>query len=453
VTPRISRRAMLRGAGAALALPWLEAMAAPRRARPVRMAVLYMPNGVNPHHWTPRETTCGMDLPGVLQPLESLKSEILVLSELTNAACHTGDGHYVKIGGFLTGTTISKTVGSDLRSNGVSMDQLAAQKIGNLTPLPSLELGIEPVTTGVDLVVGYTRLYGSNIAWSTPTTPVAKEISPRLAFDRLFRSNAKERRKDADVNDSVLDHVLEDAGSLKGRVGAADRAKLDEYLDSVRAVEKRIEFDRRRMKEATDADPDARREVERLGGRLKDYHLDPGRLRERGFDHTEHVRLMFDVMALAFWTDSTRVSTFMFGNEVSGRNFSFLPGVSGGHHQISHHENNPGKLEEYKKIGIWHLEQYAYLLGRLASIREGDGTLLDNAMVVFGAGIRDGNAHSPINVPIVLGGRGGGTLRTGRHIASPTRTPLCNLWLSMLRRMGIDLDRFSDSTGEIEGLA
>jgi hypothetical protein len=416
------------------------------------MAVLYMPNGVNPHHWTPKETPEGLELPSVLQPLEPLKREILVLSHLTNAACHTGDGHYVKIGGFLTGTTITKTVGSDVRSNGVSMDQLAAQKVGNLTPLPSLELGIEPVTTGVDLVVGYTRLYGSNIAWSTPTTPVAKEISPRLAFDRLFRSNVKDQRKDAEENDSVLDLVLEDARSLKGRVGRADRLKLDEYLDAVRAVEKRIEFDQKRMKEATEADPEARKEVERLGGRLKDYHLDPGKLREKGFNHTEHVRLMFDVMALAFWTDSTRISTFMFGNEVSGRNFSFLPGVSGGHHQISHHENNAGKLEEYRKIGVWHLEQYAYLLQRLRSIKEGDGTLLDRSMIVFGAGIRDGNAHSPINVPIVLGGRAGGALRTGRHVASPEKTPLCNLWLSMLRRMGLELEKFSDSTGEIANL-
>jgi hypothetical protein len=169
-------------------------------------------------------------------------------------------------------------------------------------------------------------------------------------------------------------------------------------------------------------------------------------------DHTEHVRLMLDLIVLAFWSDTTRVSTFLFGNEVSNKNFSFLEGVNGGHHQTSHHENNPQKMEEYRRINTWFVRQYAYLLERMKSIPEGDGTLLDHSMVVFGSGIRDGNAHSPVNLPIVLGGRGGGTIATGRHLVFPRRSPLCNLWVSMLRRMGCAVERFADSTGELKGL-
>ena len=448
----ISRRTFLQGAGAALGLPLLEAMGATLRAqsKPVRMAFLYMANGVHPHAWTPKETGKDFRLTPLLEPLATVKDDVLVLTELWNAASNHGDGHYVKTGGWLTGTTITKTTGSELCSGGVSMDQLAAQQVGNLTPLPSLELSIEPVTSAVDANVGYTRLYGSHISWSTPTTPVAREINPKLAFDRLFRRAAGRRTSREDR--SVLDLVLEDSKGLSKQVGTADRRKLDEYFESVRAVEKRIEFDAKRRKEGLDGDPESRKAIDALGGRLADAEKDPANRRGRDVDPTAHVRLMLDLLVLAVQTDMTRIATFMFANAVSNRNFSFLAGVRGGHHQISHHENNPVNLEQYKKIGIWHVAQYAYLLEQLKAIKEGEGTLLDNSMIVFGAGMRDGHTHNPVNLPIVLAGRAGGTLAPGRHLVFEKKTPLCNLYRSMLRRMGCPVDSFGDSTGELPEL-
>ena len=461
---QISRRAMLKGVGAMLSLPLLEAMEplpllagvggpiGATRKYPVRTAVLYMPNGVNPQTWTPKGQGADFELSPTLEPLRKLKDQILVLTQLMNAKTDTGDGHYVKTAAFLTGTTITRTTGSDLRCGGISMDQLAAQKIGNLTLLPSLELGIEPVTTGVDVNVGYTRLYGSHIAWSTPVTPVAKEINPQFAFDRLFRSTDPAKKAGAAADKSVVDLVMEDAKRLQSKVGKADQAKVSEYLEAVRAVERRIEFDSKRKRDEYSTDPLVRQEIEKLGARIKSYYDDPAQASERSGDHTEHVRLMLDLMVLAFWSDSTRISTFMFGNAVSSKNFSFLEGVKGGHHEISHHENDKNKLEQYKRINIWHLTQLAYMLEKMQGIKEGEGTLLDNSMVLFGAGMRDGNAHNPHNLPLVLAGRGGGTIAPGRHVVYETNTPLCNLYRSMLARMGTPVESFSDSTGELPGL-
>jgi len=257
---------MLKGMGAMMSLPLLEGMkpfsafarksgGLPGATAPVRMAILYMPNGVNPNAWQPKGTGSDYELSPILEPLAKVKEQVLVLTELWNAATDTGDGHYVKTGGFLTGTTITRTTGSNLCSGGISIDQLAARRLGNLTPLPSLELGIEPVTTGVDVNVGFTRLYGSHISWSTPTTPLAKEINPQLAFDRLFRSTLKNGPRNPTGEQSVLDLVRDDAQRLRSRVGAADQRKLDEYFDSVRAVEKRIQFDAKRKAEEYNADP------------------------------------------------------------------------------------------------------------------------------------------------------------------------------------------------------
>jgi len=453
----ISRRTALKGLGVTLALPWLEAMrplaatAATSGGSPLRMAVLYMPNGVRPDAWTPSGAGSGFELSRLLQPLAPYKDDLLVLTQLWNRATDTGDGHYVKTGGFLTGTTITRTTGSDLRSGAVSMDQVVAQRIGHLTPLPSLELGLEPPATGVDTNVGYTQLYGAHIAWSTPTTPLTKELNPKAVFDRLFRSNSPDRAAQAAKDQSVIDVVLDDAKRLQARLGRDDRQKLDEYFESVRAVEKRIEWDLNRQHETNRSDPRAERAIADLGARI-DAYSDPARVSERKGDHTEHVRLMLDLTALAFWTDSTRVSTFMFGNAVSSRNFSFLDGVSGGHHQISHHQNNADKLAEYERINLWHLQQYAYLLGKLQGYCEGERSLLDNCMVLFGAGMRDGNAHNPHNLPIVLAGKAGGSLATGRHLVYDKDTPLSNLYVGMLNRMGVPTDRFSDSTRELEGL-
>jgi len=250
-----------------------------------------------------------------------------------------------------------------------------------------------------------------------------------------------------------LDLVMEDAKRLKQKVGTADQHKLDEYFESVRSVERRIEFDARRKADEYKSDKLAQKEIAALGNRIQDYYKDPGRVSERKIDHTDHVRLMLDIMVLAFWTDSTRVSTFMFGNAVSGKNFAFLPGVTGGHHQTSHHENKADKLKEYHLINQWHITQMAYMLERMSAIKEGERTLLDNSMILFGAGMRDGNSHNPHNLPLVIAGSAGGTLATGRHLVYPKNTPLSNLYVGMLSRMGTPVGSFADSTGELKGLS
>lgn len=455
--PSISRRTMLKGIGATLCLPMLEAMR-PLRAigaeaakSPVRMAVLYMANGVCPKAWAPTGAGRDFELSPILEPLAAHKSDILVLRDMWNAASDTGDGHYVKTAGFLTGTTITRTTGSDLRSGAVSMDQLAAKRIGHLTPLPSLELGVEPPATGVDTNVGYTQLYGAHISWSTPSTPLTKEINPKSAFDRVFRAKATGRAGDAAKDRSVIDLVLEDAKRLQQKLGKQDQEKLAEYLESVRSVEQRIDFDAKRQLETVKSDPLAEKAVADLGARI-DAYSDPARVSERRGNHTEHVRLMLDIMVHAFWSDSTRISTFMFGNAVSARNFSFLEGVSGAHHQISHHQNEADKLAQYQRINQWHLEQYAYMIEKMKGIREGNGTLLDNSMLLLGAGMHDGNAHDPHNLPIVLAGRAGGTLATGRSVRYEKNTPLTNLYVGMLNRMGTPVEKIADSTGELAGL-
>jgi hypothetical protein len=444
-------------------LPWLEAMrpvsgtlaamAAGRASDdrpPVRLACLFWPNGCNPNAWTPGTQGKDFALSPILQPMARHRDEILVLTRLSNRGTFTGDGHYVKDAAWLTGTTIHRTTGADLNAGGVSMDQLAARRIGVQTAIPSLELGVEPVTTGVDTNVGYTRLYGSHISWSSPTTPVAREINPKLAFDRLFRSDAGGRAGRDDL--SVLDLVADDTRALSNQVGQHDRRKLEEYLDSVRAVEKRIAYESSDRRARYRDDPQARKDVEALGGRVDTYKHDPGRLRERSMNHTDHVLLMLDILLLAFQTDSTRVATFMFGNSVSNKNFSFLEGVKGGHHEFSHHENNPEKMAQYQKITTWHVEQCAYVLDRMRQIREGEGTLLDHSMVLCGSALRDGNEHNPHDLPTILAGRAGGTLSPGRHVAYGKDTPLCNLYVSMLDRVGAPVERFADSTGPLPGL-
>ena len=293
-------------------------------------------------------------------------------------------------------------------------------------------------------------LYGSHISWSTPTTPVSRELSPQNAFDRLFRRTAG-KHSTGPQDASILDAVRADALALKQRIGASDRRKVDEYLDAVRSVETRIAFDAARRRLMVMDNPALQSEVGKLDQRIKDYYAVPGD--KRGIDHTEQVRLMMDLMALAFWADATRVATFMFANEVSGRNFSFLEGVSGGHHEISHHENKGEKLQQYQRINRWHVAQYGYLLERLKGIKEGDGTLLDNCMVMLCSGMRDGNAHSPYNLPIVLGGKAGGTLATGRHLTYDARTPLCDLYVGLLRRMSVPVTRFGDASEELPGLS
>lgn len=458
---QIERRTFLRGLGATLALPALEAMR-PLMAQgaasefPVRMALLYMPNGVRADRWTPEGTGGNFKLSPILSPLEAHREELLILTGLENKASFSGDGHYVKTGGWLTGTTISQTTGSDINAGGVSMDQIAARETGRSCRLPSLELGTEAIATGIDTNVNYTRLYASHISWKTPTSPLPCEINPRVAFDRLFRTRSKMGVKQASDQKSVLDLVSTDAKRLQKSLGDSDRQKMEQYLDAVREVERRIENEANSLGAGINLSPELVKKMDELDKRISKAMGKASREEELAslprFDHGEHSRIMMDLIILGFWSDSTRVSTFMFGNDVTGRNFSFLEGVDGGHHELSHHSNDGSKLDQYEKINRWHVEQYAYMLGRMKGIKEGDGTLLDHSMVAFGSPIRDGNSHNPRNVPIVLAGKANGQLKTGRHIQCEEGTPLCSLWLSMLGKAGAKTSSLADASGELRGI-
>jgi hypothetical protein len=439
---RLSRRALLRGAGAALALPWLTAME-PRSARaaaevvfPKRLGVLFFPNGVWVDSWVPDESGPGYELPFSLEPLGPIKSDVLVISGLDKKNSHGGDGHYAKTANFLTGMHVEKTVGKNISSGGMSLDQLIAREIGDQTPLPSLELGIDPVISGIDSNVGYTRLYGSHISWLSANRPLAKEINPRLVYERLMGvSRRRAGGQDASQLDrrNLLDLTLGEAHRLRKSLGRDDQFKLDEYLDAVRAIERQIEFFEKgsAFPQRVSTMADAPREIPPA---------------EIPTDYAKHVSLMFDLMALAYQSDATRTLTFMFGNDVSPRSFSFVDGVQGAHHEISHHENKAEKVEQYRRINRWHVQQYAHFLQKLATMREGAGTVLDHSFVLLGCGFSDGNKHDPANLPILLAGRGGGEIESGRHIACSPGTPLCNLYLSMLQTLGIPAEQFGDSS-------
>jgi hypothetical protein len=439
---RMSRRTVLRGAGAVLALPWLESLQAALSdgsgsspAPPRRVAALFFPNGVREDRWTPQSDGSDWQLTEQLQPLKDIKSKVSVVSGLWHQACNTGDGHYVKDAAWLTGTTITKTTGVNLNSGGTSMDQVAALHLGQHTPLPSLELGIEPVSSGVDGTVGYTRVYGAHISWRTPTQPLAKEINPRLVFERMTRIAAG--RPDGRSNRPLLDLVSEDAKRLEPRISHADRHRLNQYLESVRSLEQRLERAESPGRRSWKSNVDFAKQP-----------LPP----EEPQGHAERVRLMLDMIALAFEADVTRVATFMFGNSVSNVNFAFLPDVTQAHHETSHHQNKPEKLEQYQKISTWHVAQFAYLLNKLQSTPEGEASVLDNSAILFGSALRDGNKHSPHDLPLLLAGGAGGSLKTGQHVRMPRDNPMSNLLLTILHSAGIEQSHFADSTGLIESL-
>lgn len=448
IESRISRRTVLRGMGAVVALPLLESMqaqsllgaAAPAKPA-VRMAFLAIPNGVNVEAFTPTQEGTNWELPETLKPLEKFRKDINVFSGLTlNGGRALGDGagdHARSAASFLTGAHPVKTAGADIK-NGQSVDQCAAEHVGHLTRFASLELGVERSAQAGNCDSGYSCAYSSNISWRNETSPLAKEIDPREVFDRLFgvqdrAEMAKTRAKRDKYKKSVLDFVLEDAKSLHNRVGISDQRKLDEYLYAVREVEQRLV------------------RVEKLGTPKDDES--PNYPRPAGVprDFSEHVRLMFDLMALAFQTDQTRIISFMYANE--GSNRSYVPlDVKEGHHELSHHGRSKEKLEKIARIDKFHINEYAYLLEKLAGIQENGQRLLDNCMVMIGSGLGDGDRHNHDNLPIVLAGKGGGTIMTGRHIAYPKDTPLTNLYRSMLDRVGAKVDKFSDSTGPLAGL-
>ena len=444
----ISRRRMLKGLGVCVALPFLDAMGfpgsgySPQRS-PVRTAFLFMPNGVHPEHWTPKTVGRNFELTRQLLPLKGYENDVQVLGELMNhnSIFKGADGHYAKSASLLTCMPIKQTIGDNIDCGGVSVDQVIANHIGGETLFPSLEYGLDRITTGVDINVGFTRLYGSSISWKTPYQPLSKEIDPRLAFDRLFRSFVPGQKPKQDPHkQSILDAVLEDAKTLKNNLGRSDQDKLSEYLESIYSVEKRISNTQNLEKFEKKITPDIRKELIRVNQNINEYVE-----MYSGVDVTEKTRLMFDILTLAFWSDASRVSTFMFGNSVSNRNFSFIEGVHGNHHSISHHMNKEETMEEYLRISAWHVEQFAYFLGRLKSIKEGDKTLLDNSMVMFTSDLRDGNRHDPKNIPVILGGKGGGKLKAGQNVVFGKETNLANLYLTMLHAQGINVRSFADS--------
>lgn len=449
----ISRRRMLKGLGACIALPFLQAMVPPGRSaynmgkRPVRFACLYMPNGVNKDHWTPTGFGQNFELSKTLQPLSNFKQDIVVLNELMNKGSifPGAEGHFAKTANILTCRPILKTLGDNINSGGISFDQIVAQDKGRDTMFDSLQYGMERVNSGICGATGFTRLYAASISWKSPTQPCTREIDPRMAFDRLFRGvlpNSTER--DQRWKNSVLDLVKEDANTLQRKLGRADQDKLEEYLESIRSLEKRIDNEEKLKNFERQVTPEIKKELVALNMRIDEFNE-----QVVGVDATERFRQMLDIMTLAFWSDATRVITFMFGNAASGRNFSFIPGVQGSHHQISHHQNLAGALEEYRKINEYYVAQYAYFLERLRCIPDGDSNLLDNSMVMFCSGLRDGNSHSSRNLPVIVAGKGGGKLKTGQNLQFPKETPLANLYLSMAHMMDMRMPEFADSTGEL----
>jgi hypothetical protein len=445
---------MLRGCGAALALPLMEAMAPKAKADqrlakpPLRTAYFFMPNGVHGQRWRPEGNDENFELSPSLQPFKGIKDKITLLENLTNQRTAGRNGHWPKVPAWLHGGFVKRNAGSDIDVGGVSADQVMAAEIGNQTPLPSFELGFEPTRSGVDNAGGgFAMLYGSHLSWRDPHTPVPKEIVPQLAFDRLFRTasagpvvsgfNPNQKAvTDALQRDdlSVLDAVSEDAWLIKGKISSADRVKLDEYMESVRAVEKRLENTLKPQKRWINA------------GRFDLPRPGPGIPR----DHREHVKQMFEILALAFWTDSTRISTFMIGDAQSGMRFPWLDGVTNYWHGISHHENDANTLSQYAKIVDWNIAQFAGFCHRLDTLKEGEGSVLDNSQLLFGCSIRDGNKHDIDDLPLLLAGRGAGTIRSGRRLISPKKTPMCNLHRALMERMGVKKDSFGDSTGVLQ---
>jgi hypothetical protein len=438
----LSRRTVLKGLGVTLALPMLDAMvpALTAAARPVtRHGFFYMPNGVSMNHtgvnyWKPTKVGAGFDFSQILSPLEPFRDQMVVVSGLHNRQAESyGDGngdHTRSTVSWLTGAHPKRTEGSDLRA-GTSVDQIIANQYKKDTPLPSLELAILPnsVTGGCD--TGYSCAYGTTLSWASPTTPLPTQSSPRLVFEQLFGdggSNA-ERLAAIKAKNSIIDSTIQELAGLRNKLGPADRNTLSDYLDVMREVERRIE-----QAEAKSAESP-----------LPDYER-PGIGVPERFD--DHARLMFDLQALAFQGDITRVTTFMYGGEQRARMYPEI-GLNESHHAMSHHGDNPENMAKYAKLCTWHVELFAYLADRLQRTPDGDGSLLDHSMLMLGGGMSNGNIHSHMDVPIALVGGAGGV--TGnRHIATPMGTPLSNLHVDLLNRAGVSVENFGDSTARLD---
>jgi hypothetical protein len=437
---RVSRRAFLGGAGAIVALPWLESVsrvaggvahaAHPLGAHP-RVLFYYIPNGIHMPAWTPNMVGSGYDLPAILAPLADIQSEVSVISGLDNTPGQP-DGPGDHAGGtsaFLTCAHAKKTEGKDIYL-GISADQVVANAIGDETAFPSIELGLEGGGNIGGCDSGYSCAYSRNISWAGPSQPLPKTVNPQLVFDRLFGgfdalATEEEKARRKLYRTSVLDYVLADAQSLEVKLGTSDRQKLEQYMDAVRDLEKRI---------AAGDD---------------ELSCDPGERPEGPFDVVARLEAMTDLMVLAFQCDRTRVLSFMMGNAGSNRSYDFL-GVSGAHHEISHHQNLEENFTKLTVINTWEVAQFASLLMKMAAVQEGEGTLLDNSLVFFSSEVADGNSHAHTNMPVLLAGRGGGVHSPGRHIDVPGSRPTADLFLSMMHAAGVDAPDFANSTGPLD---
>lgn len=445
----VSRRSVLRGLGLSVALPSLESLAPALAAAdsavipPQRMAFLFVPNGVHQPSWNPTTEGYGYELPYALKPLQPIQDDVLVISGLTHDKGRSnGDGpgdHARSASVFLTGAQPRKTSGADIRS-GVSVDQVAAQAVGQATKFASLELGCESGRGAGSCDSGYSCAYSNSVSWSSSSTPLGKEINPRSTFERLFGGGPssdmdKSQQLRLKLRKSVLDFVSEDANRLHRRLGVSDRQKLDQYLTGVREVERRMEA----TEEATGKSEVAQAKV--------DYPVPAGIPK----DYAEHIRLMGDMMVLAFQTDSTRISTFMFANAGSNRSYKQI-NINDGHHELSHHRGDAKKQAKIRDINRFHIDQLSYLLQKMKATPDGHGNLLENCTICYGSGLSDGDRHNNENLPVLLAGGGAGTIDTGRHLQVAEETPMCNLYMSLLNNFGTPVDYIGDSTAALPGL-
>ena len=439
----LSRRTILRGLGAAVSLPVLDAMVPAFAAstlpggKAVRAAWFYVPNGVDMRYWTPADDGPLGVLPSLLKPLEPMKQDVLVLSNLTanwGRPLLVGAGdHGRAAAAYMTGMEVYRTV-SDLKL-GVSGDQVIANAIGDKTKLPSLEIGLEEARMTGNCDNGYSCAYTYNMAWKTPTQPLPHISNPRQLFERLFGSDIVEppaaHARRLAMRRSILDQVMGSTQKLEATLGAADKRKLDEYLSSVREIEKQVE---KSEKEGMVIDP----------GIEKPFGVPP--------EFPDYFRLMSDMMLIAFKADITRVSTLMVGREGSTRAYPEI-GISDGHHPLTHHMGNMTMLDKVREINALHVKLFAEFIAKMKATKEGDSNLLDQSLIVYGSGLSDGNVHTHDQLPTILAGRGGGVVSPGRHIIYQRETPVCNLFGTMAEHMGVRPERIGDATGKLPGLS
>ena len=442
----VSRRALLRGFGTAVALPALDAMLpamtrAP--AQPLRLGFVYVPNGIIMKQWTPAVEGAEWALTPTLEPLAALRDRTLLLTGLAQKNGRAlGDGagdHARAAASYLTGFHPKKTEGADIQ-NGLSVDQVAAREIGKNTRFPSLELGLEGGGLVGDCDSGYSCAYTNSLSWLGPKTPLPPELNPRAVFERLFGDgesyDRETRLRMAKEDRSLLDFVMEDATALRGSLGAQDQRKLDEYLGSVREIERRIQ-----MAEKQDAQ-------QRRGHASDSAMPKPGGV---PVEFEDYARLMFDLMTAAFQTGSTRVVTFMIGREGSNRTYRSID-VPDAHHGLSHHMGAQDKIDKLARINKLHLALFAGFLEQMRSTPDGDGSLLDHSLILYGSGLSDGNAHAHHDLPVLLAGGANGGIKLGRHLKYAPETPLNNLFLSLLDTVGVPTESIGDSTGRLPRL-